>query len=127
MIRLQAVTRRYGSLLALDGVSFEVPAGGIVGLLGANGAGKSTLLRICAGLQTPDSGELSLAGHDPWREPVAARRELGYMAEEPSFYEELSALEYLSFLAQLRGLDPADRVAQTTESDVKSTVRRAGR
>ena len=108
MIALQNITRRYGELLALDGVSLEVPPGKIVGLLGANGAGKSTLMRICAGLQAPDAGSVAIGGHDLWQAPIAARRELGYMAEEPSFYNELSALEYLSFLATLRSLDPQE-------------------
>ena len=108
MIGISGVSRRYGSLVALDGVSLEVAAGKIVGLLGANGAGKSTLMRICAGLQTPDAGHVTISGRDLWREPVAARHALGYMAEEPTFYDELSALEYLSFLAALRALDPGE-------------------
>jgi len=108
MIVLNNVSRRYGELVALDGVSLEVTPGTIVGLLGANGAGKSTLMRICAGLQTPDAGEVAISGHDLWREPIAARQQLGYMAEEPAFYDELSALEYLSFLAGVRSLDPLE-------------------
>src|SRR5262249_32282458 len=100
-------TRRYGAILALDDVSFEVGAGEIVGLLGANGAGKSTLLRTAAGLQPPDDGVIEVEGIDVWKEPRAAKQRLGYAAEEPAFYEELSADEYLSFTAMLRGLDPA--------------------
>jgi len=106
VIRLAGVTRRYGALVALDGVSLDVAPGAITGLLGANGAGKSTLMRTAAGLQAPDAGQVSIAGHDLWQAPIAARRELGYMAEEPRFHEELSGLEYLSFLAGVRGLDP---------------------
>ncbi len=106
MIGVNQVSRRYGDLVALDAVSLEVAAGSVVGLLGANGAGKSTLMRICAGLQTPDAGEVTIAGRDLWREPIAARQALGYMPEEPTFYDELSALEYLSFLVGLRELDP---------------------
>ena len=108
MIRVDHVTRRYGDRLAVDDVSLEVGSGRIVGLLGPNGAGKSTLIRIIGGLQTPDTGAVSIAGRDLWREPIEARRQLGYMAEEPAFYDELSALEYLSFLAALRALDPAE-------------------
>jgi ABC-2 type transport system ATP-binding protein len=106
MIRLDSVSRRYGPLVALDGVSLEVRPAELVGLLGANGAGKSTLMRITAGLQNADSGRVELDGRDLENEPIAARARLGYMAEEPAFYEELSALEYLSFLAAIRGLDP---------------------
>jgi ABC-2 type transport system ATP-binding protein len=104
VIRLDGVARAYGDLVALDDVSFTVAAGEIVGLLGANGAGKSTLLRTLAGLQAPDRGRVEIDGHDVWGDPVEARRRLGYMAEEPEFYDELSALEYLSFLAGVRGL-----------------------
>ena len=108
MIAVRDLSRRYGALVALEGVSIDVGPGKTLGLLGANGAGKSTFMRICAGLQLPDAGQVTIAGRDLWREPVAARRELGYMAEEPSFHDELSALEYLSFLAALRSLDPGE-------------------
>jgi len=106
MLELKALTRRYGSRLALDGVSFSVPHGRIVGLLGANGAGKSTLLRTAAGLQPPDSGAVLIDGHDVWAAPLAAKQALGYAAEEPSFHDELSAHEYLAFVAAVRGLEP---------------------
>ena len=106
MFDVQALSRRYGSRVALDGVSFTVRGGEIVGLLGANGAGKSTLLRTAAGLQPPDSGHVRIAGHDVWAAPNAAKRELGYAAEEPSFHEELSAREYLAFVAAVRELAP---------------------
>jgi ABC-2 type transport system ATP-binding protein len=115
MIAVAGLTRRYGSLLALDGVSFEAPAGEVLGLLGANGAGKSTLLRIAAGLQPPDSGTVRIAGVDVWADPVRAKQRLGYTPEEPAFYEELSADEYLSFLAGVRGLDPAGARARAGE------------
>jgi ABC-2 type transport system ATP-binding protein len=107
MLAIENLTRRYGSLLALDGVSLEVAAGEIVGLLGPNGAGKSTLLRTAAGLQPPDSGVVRVAGTDLWKQPTEAKQRLGYAAEEPSFYEELSAEEYLAFVSGIRGLDPA--------------------
>jgi ABC-2 type transport system ATP-binding protein len=106
MLIIHELTRRYGDLVALDRVSFEVQSGEIVGLLGANGAGKSTLLRTAAGLQAPDEGRVEVEGIDVWNEPQAAKRRLGYAAEEPSFYEELSADEYLAFIAVLRNLDP---------------------
>jgi ABC-2 type transport system ATP-binding protein len=106
MLELRALTRRYGQRLALDRVSFTVPGGRIVGLLGANGAGKSTLLRTAAGLQPPDSGAVLADGHDVWAAPLAAKMALGYAAEEPAFHEELSAHEYLAFVAAVRGLEP---------------------
>ena len=106
MLAVRGITRRYGAILALDAVSFEVGAGEIVGLLGANGAGKSTLMRTAAGLQPPDAGSVEVQGIDVWNQPRVAKQRLGYAAEEPSFYEELSADEYLAFIAMLRSLDP---------------------
>jgi ABC-2 type transport system ATP-binding protein len=106
MLEIRDLTRRYGTLLALSGVDLDVAGGEIVGLLGANGAGKSTLLRAAAGLQPPDSGSVTVANLDVWREPLAAKRMLGYAAEEPIFYDELSADEYLAFVAAVRGLEP---------------------
>ncbi len=106
MLEVRSLERRYGDRVALAGVSFSVQPGEIVGLLGANGAGKSTLLRTVAGLQPPDAGQALVSGHDVWRTPEPAKRALGYAAEEPSFHEELSALEYLAFVAAVRGLDP---------------------
>jgi len=106
MLEVRALERRYGPRIALAGVSLRVERGEIVGLLGANGAGKSTLLRTVAGLQPPDAGSAHVAGHDVWAAPLAAKRVLGYAAEEPSFHEELSAREYLAFVAAVRGLEP---------------------
>jgi ABC-2 type transport system ATP-binding protein len=106
MLEVRSLTRTYGARTALDAVSLAVGTGEVVGLLGANGAGKSTLLRTAAGLQPPDSGEVQIAGHDIWAKPLAAKQSLGYAAEEPSFHEELSAREYLAFVAAVRGLEP---------------------
>ena len=115
MLRIVGLTRRYGSLVALDGASLSVGPGEIVGLLGANGAGKSTLLRTAAGLQPPDAGTVTIDGIDLWTSPVEAKRRFGYAAEEPRFYEELSAEEYLSFVAAVRDLDPHHARARAGE------------
>ena len=115
MIELLEVSRSYGELLALDRVSLEVRGGEIVGLLGANGAGKSTLLRTASGLQAPDHGQVRIAGVELWSDPVPAKQRLGYAAEEPVFYEELSADEYLAFVTGVRALEPAAARARTRE------------
>jgi ABC-2 type transport system ATP-binding protein len=115
MLSVAHLTRRYGTLTALDDVSLEARGGEILGLLGANGAGKSTLLRAAAGLLPPDGGVVTVAGIDLWTSPVAAKQRLGYAAEEPSFYEELSAEEYLSFVAAVRGLEPGAARARAME------------
>ena len=114
MLEVSGLHRRYGSRVALADVSFAVRTGEIVGLLGANGAGKSTLLRTAAGLQPPDSGHVRIAGHDVWAAPIAAKRALGYAAEEPAFHEELSAREYLAFVAAVRELEPEPARTRTT-------------
>lgn len=106
MLVITGLTRRYGALLAIDDVSLEARPGEIVGLLGANGAGKSTLLRTAAGLQSPDAGSVQVAGVDLWARPLEAKAFLGYAAEEPEFYEDLSPDEYLAFVTAVRGLDP---------------------
>jgi len=112
MLRVEGLTRSYGRRLALDRVSLEARPGEILGLLGPNGAGKSTLLRTIAGLQPADAGRVSVGGVDLDGDPIEARRRLGYAAEEPAFYAELSAAEHLAFLAAMRGLDPADARAR---------------
>lgn len=114
-LRIESLTRSYGTVAALADVSFEVRPGEIVGLLGANGAGKSTLLRTAAGLQAPDAGAVVVAGVDLWAAPTEAKRHLGYAAEEPSFYEELSAGEYLAFVAAVRGLPPGEARGRADE------------
>jgi ABC-2 type transport system ATP-binding protein len=115
MLSVRGVSRRYGGRLALDDVSVEVHPGEIVGLLGANGAGKSTLIRTVAGLQAADAGEVRVAGHDVARDPIEARRHVGLAAEDPQFYDALSAHEYLAFLAAVRGLDPAITAARVAD------------
>ena len=124
-LRVEGLSRRYGTLVALDQVSLEVKPGEVVGLLGPNGAGKSTLMRTAAGLQPPDAGSVRVDGVDLWREPVSARNRLGFAAEEPSFYEELSAAQYLAFLAGVRGLDPA--AAETRARALAASLGLTGR
>jgi ABC-2 type transport system ATP-binding protein len=108
MLAIEDLVRRYGDVTVLERLALEVPAGQVLGLLGPNGAGKSTLLRTVAGLHPPDGGRVRIAGVDLERDPIEARRRLGYAAEEPAFYDELSIAEHLAFVAAVRGLRPAD-------------------
>jgi ABC-2 type transport system ATP-binding protein len=105
MIRAEGVTRRYGSALAVDSASFSIAPGEIVGLLGANGAGKSTLLRMLATYLAPDAGTIEICGCDAAREPLAVRRQIGYLAEHNPMFESMRALEFLEFVARVRGLE----------------------
>jgi ABC-2 type transport system ATP-binding protein len=102
--------RRFGSLTALDRVSFSIPRGGVIGLLGPNGSGKSTLIRILLGLIPPTAGRAMVLGHSI-ANPSRYAREVGALIEAPSFVPGLSARKNLLALARLRGL-PASRVAE---------------
>jgi len=103
LLNVQAVSHRYGPKLALDQVSFALDAG-IVGLLGPNGAGKSSLMRILATLTRPSAGTATWRGQDIHRRPQALRAELGYLPQDFGVYENLSALEFLNYLAAVKGL-----------------------
>ena len=109
MLELQDVTKRFGTVEAVAGITFSVREGEIVGFLGPNGAGKTTTMRILAGIFPPTSGEVRVAGHDPLREPLACRRAVGYFPEYAPFYPELSVAGYLRLVARLKRLPPESR------------------
>ncbi len=100
----EGLTRRFGVVTALHQVSFQVPAGERVALLGANGAGKSTLLRLLSTLSAPHAGSATVAGYDVRSAGPDVRRRIGVLAHRPMVYEELSPLENLRFFASLYGL-----------------------
>ena len=103
MIRAQSLTRRYGPLLAVDHLSFEVEPGTILGFLGPNGAGKSTTMKMLTGFLEPSSGSAEIFGHDIRTQSLAARRCLGYLPEGAPLYGELSVERFLAFIAEARG------------------------
>jgi len=104
MIEAIALTKRYGAIEALAGVSFEAKPGEIVGYLGPNGAGKSTTVKILTGLLPPDSGQARIGGYDVARQPLDAKRLVGLVPETGALYEALTALEYLRFVGDLHGI-----------------------
>ncbi|MBE5794172.1 MAG: ABC transporter ATP-binding protein [Clostridiales bacterium] len=104
MIQLHEVTKRYGSVQALDGISLTVQKGEVLGLLGQNGAGKTTLLNILTGYLAPTSGHALIDGCDSLLNPQEAKRRLGYLPEQPPLYDEMTVREYLTFAAELRGV-----------------------
>ncbi len=104
MIEAEDLTRRYGDLTAVDGVSFTVGDGEIVGMLGPNGAGKTTAIRVITGFLPPSSGRVRVAGHDLFEDPVSARRKIGYLPENVALYPEMRVSEYLSYRARLEGM-----------------------
>lgn len=113
MIQVEHVTKRYGATLAVDDVSFRVERGEVVGFLGPNGAGKSTLLRLLSTWLVPDSGTITVAGHDARRAPLAVRRSLGYLPEHNALYESMRVDRFLAFVGRMHGLEGA-RLAQRT-------------
>ena len=109
MLEVRDVTKRFGPVEALGGISFAVRQGEIVGFLGPNGAGKTTTMRLLAGIFPPTSGEVRVAGRDPQRESLACRRAVGYFPEHAPHYPELSVRGYIRFVARVRRLPRATR------------------
>jgi len=91
--------KAYGSTIAVAGLSFEVAAGSVLGLVGPNGAGKTTTLRALAGIIRPTRGRLSIAGHDVVDDPIAAKRALAYIPDDPKLFDALTVWEHLEFIA----------------------------
>jgi len=108
MLQARGLTKRYGGLLALDRVSFDLHRGEIVGYLGPNGSGKSTTINLVVGLLDPSAGSITLDGLSLSQDPVAYKRRIGYVPEEPFLYTHLTASEYLVLVGRLR------RIAEST-------------
>ena len=107
-IRARDLTRRFGTFVAVDHISFEVRAGEVFGFLGANGAGKTTAIRMLTGLLAPSSGEATVAGHDVYRESEAIKRDIGYMSQRFSLYEDLTVRENVRLYGGIYDLSDAD-------------------
>ena len=105
MLHLEGIVKRYGSHTALDGVTMDVPDGGVFGLLGPNGAGKTTLIRIITRITGPDEGRVLMNGHPMTAADVA---HMGYLPEERGLYKKMKVGEQALYLAQLKGLKKAD-------------------
>ncbi len=102
MIEARGLTKRYGDLVAVNDVSFEVGSGEVVGFLGPNGAGKTTTMRILTGFVPATDGTAKIAGHDIFEDPLAARRAIGYLPETPPLYPEMDVAHYLTYVARLK-------------------------
>lgn len=107
MIRLDPLYKRFGDVMALDGLALEARRGEVLALLGPNGAGKSTAIKCLVGLVHPDRGTVEVAGIDVQRAPKRARALIGYLPQQVNFYENLTPREVLAFFARLRQADPA--------------------
>jgi ABC-2 type transport system ATP-binding protein len=118
LVEARELVKRYGSLTAVDGISFAVERGEVVGFLGPNGAGKSTAMRIISGFLEPTSGQAFIDGHDSQTDPIAARRRLGYLPEGAPAYADMSVGAFLNFMAGMHGLTKAranERLAELVE------------
>jgi ABC-2 type transport system ATP-binding protein len=115
MIKTTSLSKRYGDKVAVDGISFSVAPGEILGFLGPNGAGKTTTMRMIAGFITPSSGTASVCGHDVQTDAVRAKACIGYLPEGAPGYGEMTVSEFLDFVADIRGLSgDARRVRKST-------------
>lgn len=104
VIKTDKLTKRFGGFIATNEITFEVSKGEIFGFLGANGAGKTTAMRMLCGLSTPTSGEASIAGFDVYKQTEQIKKNIGYMSQKFSLYEDLTVIENIQFFGGIYGL-----------------------
>lgn len=109
MIKVEGLTKRYARTVAVDDISFEVQKGSIVGFLGPNGAGKTTTMRVLTCFLPPTSGSAEVAGFDVIKQPMDVKKRIGYLPEAPPLYPEMEVVEYLTFVARLKGIPASER------------------
>jgi ABC-2 type transport system ATP-binding protein len=114
MIKVEGLTKRYARNVAVDNISFEVEKGQIVGFLGPNGAGKTTTMRVLTCFLPPTAGTAQVAGYDVVESSFEVKKRIGYLPETPPLYPEMEVIEYLDFVAQLKGL-PANTRRQRVD------------
>ena len=115
MIEVQHLTKRYGPVTAVDDISFTVERGEILGFLGPNGAGKTTTMRVLTGYMPPSAGKAIVAGYDVFEQPLEAKRRTGYLPETPPLYPDMSVVEYLGFVAKIKGVPAGERKPRIKE------------
>jgi ABC-2 type transport system ATP-binding protein len=121
VIEAEGLTKRYGGVTVVNGVSFAIERGEIFGLLGPNGAGKTTTILMMLGLSDISAGRVRVLGHDPAREPLTVKRRVGYLPDSVGFYDHLSAAVNLHYTARLIGIPLAERDAR-----IKRALERVG-
>ncbi|MHA2392837.1 MAG: ABC transporter ATP-binding protein [Promethearchaeota archaeon] len=105
IIRINGLTKFFGDVKAVNGISFDVQRGEVFGLLGPNGAGKTTTIKLLLGLLEPNEGEMRVFGLNPERNEVEIKRRIGYVSEEPLIFKSLTPKDLFNFIASIRGLD----------------------
>jgi len=109
MIRIENLVKSFGTKRAVDGVSFNVERGEVLGFLGPNGAGKSTTMRMITGFMPPSAGKVTVGGHNVAESPLEAKRLIGYLPENAASYPDMTVKGFLEFVAELRGLKGSKR------------------
>jgi len=109
MLEVKELEKSFGAIHAVRGISFKVEKGEVLGFLGPNGAGKTTTMRMVTGFLPPTSGKATVCGHDILDEPVAAKKNIGYLPENAPSYPSMTVLDFLGFVAAIRGLSKAER------------------
>jgi ABC-2 type transport system ATP-binding protein len=124
MIEVHQLTKRYEGRVAVDGLSFTVRGGEILGLVGPNGAGKTTTLRAIAGIHPPTAGSVAIAGFDVERQPIEARRRLALIPDEPQLFGTMTVWEHLDFTARIYGVREWRAPAQRLLAELELSDRR---
>ncbi len=119
ILNIQNISKKYGSQIALDNISFSIEKGEIVGFLGPNGAGKSTTMKIVTGYLPADSGQVSICGYNVEKDSLKARMEIGYLPEHNSLYEEMYVTEYLEYVLKI--YQPKSPVKEKTKEIILAT------
>jgi ABC-2 type transport system ATP-binding protein len=122
MIEVENLTKKYGRHTAVDGISFKVMKGEILGFLGPNGAGKTTTMRILTCFLPPTDGRARVAGFDVFEQPLEVKRRVGYTPETPPLYPDLTVQEFLDFCARIKGIPAAGRAARLGETMEKTRI-----
>lgn len=121
MIEVKGLVKTYGEKRAVDGVSFTVRPGDILGFLGPNGAGKSTTMKMITGYLRPDAGTATVAGIDVTKDPVAVKARIGYLPESAPAYGEMTVAEFLGFIAEVRGFKKTAERRERVERAIART------
>ncbi|WP_296664194.1 MULTISPECIES: ATP-binding cassette domain-containing protein [unclassified Treponema] len=115
MIEVENVSKLFGNFRAVDGISFSIQTGEIVGLLGPNGAGKTTTMRMISGFLEPDSGTVKIDGLDVLKNPVETKRKIGYMPESAPMYSDMIVADYLKYIAEIENQNPEEKCRELAE------------
>lgn len=110
MVTVDNLVKDYGTLRAVDGVSFKINKGDILGFLGPNGAGKSTTMKMITGFLTPTSGTATVSGFDVAKDPIEVKKRIGYLPESSAAYPEMTVVEFLTYVAEARGIRDKEEI-----------------